>query len=235
MAFILLIETATETCSVALSSSGSLLAFRESSGGYNHSEKLTIYIEEVLSQAGIDSAQLDAVCVSQGPGSYTGLRIGVSAAKGICYALGIPLIAISTLDSMASNMTKSLKDHNLPVGKPFLLCPMLDARRMEVYTAIYNAEGERISEIEAKIIDENSFDDLTSENQLVVFGNGADKCIPFLSRPGIHFIKDIEASARFMSDLAYKRYQGKTFVDVAYFEPFYLKDFIATIPKNKIL
>ena len=234
MAFILLIETATESCSVALSSAGSLRAFRESSGGYNHSEKLTLFIEEVLSQAGIDADHLDAVCVSQGPGSYTGLRIGVSAAKGICYALDIPLIAISTLDSMASNMAESLHNHNLPVGGKLLLCPMLDARRMEVYTAIYNQRGDRISEIEAKIIDENSFDDLTKENQLVVFGNGAAKCIPLLSRPEIHFIKDIAASARFMFDLAYKRYQEKTFVDVAYFEPFYLKDFIATIPKNKI-
>ncbi len=234
MAFILLIETATESCSAAVSSDGNIIAFRESSGGYNHSEKLTIYIEEVLAMAGIESGMLDAVGVSRGPGSYTGLRIGVSAAKGICYALGIPLIAISTLDSMASHMAETLNDYNIPEEKPILLCPMLDARRMEVYTALYNQKGERMTDIEAKIIDENSYDALTLENELLIFGNGAEKCVSYLNRTGIHFINNVKASARFMSQLAYNRYEEKTFEDVAYFEPFYLKDFIATIPKNKI-
>lgn len=234
MAFILLIETATESCSAAISSEGKIISFRESSGGYNHSEKLTIFIDEALDMAGIDSSKLDAVCVSRGPGSYTGLRIGVSAAKGICYALGVPLIAISTLDCLASHLADSLGDYNLPAEKPVLLCPMLDARRMEVYTAVYDHKGEKMSDIEAKIIDGDSFEDLIKEHEILIFGNGAEKCMSTLTSPGIRFIKEVEASARFMSQLAYQRYQEKIFEDVAYFEPFYLKDFIATIPKNKI-
>jgi tRNA threonylcarbamoyladenosine biosynthesis protein TsaB len=232
MANILLIETATEVCSAALSVDGKVVSCRENREGFRHSELLTVFTGELLDEAGMKPHQLDAVCVSKGPGSYTGLRIGVSAAKGICYALGIPIIGVSTLDSLALYISRQLTpDH--PAEKT-LLCPMLDARRMEVYTALYNHAGQAVTGISAQIIHENSFEAAFSENKVLFFGNGASKCKAVIKSPNACFIEDIHASARFMTEIAEDCYNKKRWENVAYFEPFYLKDFVPTVPKNKV-
>jgi tRNA threonylcarbamoyladenosine biosynthesis protein TsaB len=228
MALILLLETATEVCSVAISRDGIPIACQETKEGFLHSEKLTVFIEQLLNENQIITGELDAVCISRGPGSYTGLRIGTSVAKGICYRLDRPLIAISTLDSMASYAGSIYN----PGNEQFLLCPMLDARRMEVYTALYS-RGERLTGIEAKIIDSNTFSSELEEQRILFFGNGAEKCKQVLQHRNAVFMDDIHASARFMSAMAEREYNSGKFEDVAYFEPFYLKDFIATVPKNK--
>lgn len=235
MATILILETATEVCSAALSRDGKLLGLKEQKEGYNHSGLLTVFAEELLKETGTLPSQLDAVCVSRGPGSYTGLRIGVSTAKGLCYALGIPLLAISTLDALAHYLARNPQEFGLEITGQTVFCPMLDARRMEVYTALYDRQGIRLNEISAQIIDENSFSALLEKQPVLFFGNGAAKCQPALKSPHALFAGDIVASARFMCLLAEERYNQKAFENVAYFEPFYLKDFVATVPKNKIL
>jgi tRNA threonylcarbamoyladenosine biosynthesis protein TsaB len=234
MATILLIETATEVCSTAISRNGHIIAVKEIHEGFNHSEMLTVYIEELLDENGIYPQMPEAVCVSKGPGSYTGLRIGVSVAKGICYALDIPLIAISTLDAMAYYVAQNPLKYSIVVSADMLLCPMLDARRMEVYYAMYDQNGKQITDISARIIDENSFAEELKNNTIFFFGNGALKCKPALSHPNAQFIEEVNASARFMPTLAENYFIQKKFENVAYFEPFYLKDFVATIPKNKV-
>lgn len=236
MALILNIETSTEVCSVVLSKNGELLYEKVSSDGLNHSELLTVFIEQIFSENKIKLSDLDAVAVSKGPGSYTGLRIGVSVAKGLCYALNIPLIAISTLDSMGIFTSKnaSLFVNDINAGKT-LFCPMIDARRMEVYTALFNEKGENIKEISAEVIDENAFSEELKENKILFFGNGADKCKVHLTHDNALFSGPEKASAQFMQLLAEDKYKRKEFEDVAYFEPFYLKNFVATIPKNKII
>ena len=166
MATILLLETATEVCSAAISRNCQVIALRESQEGFNHSEKLTVFIEELLAEDGIYPQLPDAVCVSKGPGSYTGLRIGVSAAKGICYALEIPLIAISTLDTMAFQIALNPVEYNSKLSIGTLLCPMLDAKRMEVYYAMYDHNGKQLTNISAKIIDENSFTEELNRNTI---------------------------------------------------------------------
>lgn len=234
MATILLLETATEVCSAAISLNGQIIAFRETLEGFNHSEKLTVFIEELLAEDGIFPQMPEAVCVSMGPGSYTGLRIGVSAAKGICYALDIPLMAISTLDAMAFQVAQNPAEYNLTLSDDTLLCPMLDARRMEVYYAMYNKNGKQTTAISARIIDENSFLEELNNHTILFFGNGASKCKSALTHFNTQFIEEVNASARFMPILAENYFNQKMFVNVAYFEPFYLKDFVATIPKNKV-
>jgi tRNA threonylcarbamoyladenosine biosynthesis protein TsaB len=235
MAIILLLETATEICSAAIGIDGNVIAVRETSEGFRHSEKLSVFIEEILAGTDLRPDQLDAVCVSRGPGSYTGLRIGVSVAKGICYARKIPLIAISTLDTLAHHVAHNAEEYNEILTNDTLLAPMIDARRMEVYTAVYDAGGEKTTEITAKIIGPASFEEELRHHPLFIFGNGAGKCIDTLRHENIHFLPGVNASARFMSELAEKRFHSGIFEDAAYFEPFYLKDFIATIPKDKIL
>lgn len=228
---ILCLETATPTCSVAINEKGKTLALRECKGQNAHSEKITLFIKEVLEETGIQAEQLDAVAVSKGPGSYTGLRIGVSTAKGVCYAADRPLLAIDTLHAMAYGMATRLAD-NLQASD--LLIPMIDARRMEVYRAVFDAQLNSVSNTEALVVDEHSFDDLLEHHQLWLFGDGAPKLSPlFQNQPKIHIVDDLWPSAAYMAELADKALTFNDFVDVAYFEPFYLKDFVAGKPHVK--
>lgn len=217
MEVILCIETATKSCSVSLSQNGKTLQTIELvSDQYSHSEKLTLFIEQILKDQQKSFSDLDAVAVSKGPGSYTGLRIGVSTAKGICYAIDKPLISISTLEAMAYGMYLQYPDA--------IYCPMLDARRMEVYCAFY---GNKESEIEAKVLDENSFKEDLDKHSIIFFGDGSDKFKQIVEHPNAIFIDDVFPSAKNMSSLAQLTFDQKQFEDVAYFEPFYLKDFVA--------
>ncbi len=228
---ILCLETATPVCSVALNSACCTLAMRETEGQNAHSEKITNFIREVMEEAKIDYPQLDAVAVSQGPGSYTGLRIGVSTAKGICYAADLPLMAIDTLEAMAYGMKDKLGSQ---IGPDDLLIPMIDARRMEVYASVFDANLNKINDTAALVIDENSFEDLRKDHRLWLFGDGAPKLSKlFENQPNIHIIDGFKPSAAYMKVLAERALQQQQFVDVAYFEPFYLKDFIAGKPHVK--
>jgi tRNA threonylcarbamoyladenosine biosynthesis protein TsaB len=235
MATILNIETSTEVCSVVLAKDGEFLFEKESAEGLNHSELLTVFIEELFAENNLQMNILDAVAVSKGPGSYTGLRIGVSVAKGLCYALEIPLIAVGTLDALGFFASQSLNRNGTTLEDSLLFCPMIDARRMEVYTTLYNAKGENIQPVSAEIIDENSFSSFLKDHKIQFFGNGAAKCKSLLTHPNALFEGPSITSARFMQNLTEKKYNNNEFENVAYFEPFYLKDFVATIPKNKIL
>lgn len=234
---ILHIETATDICSVALSEGDQQLSLVESGQERSHASLLNQFIREVLKKSGKHIKDLNGIAVSKGPGSYTGLRIGVSTAKGLAYALEIPLLASGTLENMASGalshpeIGKLMKIH----GEDLLLCPMLDARRMEVYTGFYTHQGAPFREVSADVIDEDSYRTILESHQLCFFGNGADKCKPVLNHPRAHFIDGINPSAASMISPVLKNYQTKKFEDVAYFEPFYLKDFIATVPKKKVL
>lgn len=243
MPHILNIETATKVCSVALSYGGKVIAYRENleeiiagSDKYSHAELLAIYIKETLDESGIKPEQLDAVAVSQGPGSYTGLRIGVASAKGLCYALGIPLIAVDTLKSMANLIKDTTHVALLAERNPnLLLCPMIDARRMEVYAAFYDMSLNEYRTTQADIIDENSYKEITAERPVFFFGDGMAKCKTVLaSRPNTYFVDEFFPSARGMFKLAQELYKEKTFADTAYFEPFYLKEFQATVAKKLV-
>lgn len=225
---ILQIETATTVCSVALAQEGRLIALRERNERNVHAEVVTIYIDEVMKEAGVTFAGLDAVAVSCGPGSYTGLRIGVSTAKGLCFASDKPLIAVETLAAMTAGVIAS----NL-TGDAQLLCPMIDARRMEVYTALYDLNGNNIEPTNAAIIDENSFADQLANNKILFFGDGAEKCREALGgSPNALFLGDFVNSAAHLTTIAQQKFEAKQFEDVAYFEPFYLKDFIAGKKKS---
>lgn len=231
MSVILAIETATKMCSVALSRGEELLAIKEEGGEYSHAENLNGFIQEVLDKANLKLSTIDAIAISKGPGSYTGLRIGVSTAKGLCYSLNKPLISVDTLQAMAKKALLELSKEEM--GEHVLLCPMIDARRMEVYTSIYEQNGAQIIPVEAKIINEHSFSDLLKKNKIYFFGDGASKCKEVLSKqPNAVFIDSIETSAQFVNELAFQKFQQQIVEDVAYFEPYYLKDFIATTPKK---
>jgi len=223
LSFILNIETATKNCSVSVAKDGKTIACNElADEGYSHAEKLHVFIEEVIAKAGISVQDLAAIAVSQGPGSYTGLRIGVSAAKGLCYALNIPLIAVDTLQTLASQA-------EVTDGK---IIPMLDARRMEVYSAIFNSDLLIDRAIKAEIIDENSFQEYN--DKLYFVGDCADKCKAVLTKQNFVFLEDIKyPSANAMSKISYDKYQKSDTVDVAYFEPYYLKDFMIAPPKKQ--
>ncbi len=228
---ILCLETATPVCSVALNEACCTLALRETEGQNAHSEKITNFIREAMETAKIDYRQLDAVAVSKGPGSYTGLRIGVSTAKGICYAADLPLMAIDTLEAMAYGMKEKLSSQ---IAENDLLIPMIDARRMEVYAAIFDAKLNKIQDTAALVIDENSFEELQKDHHLWLFGDGAPKLKKvFENQTNISIIEGFKPSAAFMRPLAEKALREKDFVDVAYFEPFYLKDFVAGKPHVK--
>ena len=228
---ILCLETSTTVCSVALNDICCTIALRESEKQNAHSEKITTFIKEVMDTAGIDYPQLDAVAVSKGPGSYTGLRIGVSTAKGICYAADLPLMAIDTLEAMAYGIKEKLGSQ---IDKNDLLIPMIDARRMEVYASIFDANLNKIEDTAALIIDENTFADLRKEHHLWLFGDGAPKLSKiFEGQDNISIIDGFKPSAAYMRSLAERALLDKSFVDVAYFEPFYLKDFIAGKPHVK--
>lgn len=228
---ILCLETATPVCSVALNDGTQTLALRECKGQNAHSEKITIYIYEVLKEAGISYQQLDAVAVSKGPGSYTGLRIGVSTAKGVCYAANLPLMAVDTLHAMAYGMREKLDALFQPSD---LLVPMIDARRMEVYCAVFDASLNPVKGTEALVVDEHSFDDLLKEHRLWLFGDGAPKLKElFKDVSQIQIVDDFAPSAAYMATLSDRTLKAGDFVDVAYFEPYYLKDFIAGKPHVK--
>ncbi len=230
---ILCIETSTAVCSVALVDKGDVIALKESLDGQNHAEKITVFIDEMMKETRMSYKELDAVAVSMGPGSYTGLRIGVSTAKGFCYAMEKPLIAVDTLSAMANGFI-SHQSSAISHQQSAIFCPMIDARRMEVYSAFFNEKLERISETEAIIIDENSFSDLKENHHLYLFGDGADKLVSlFENDENITVVEKFHCSAAYMATLAEKAFKNKDFVDAAYFEPFYLKNFVPGIPKVK--
>ncbi len=230
MALILLIETATSVCSVALADSGNILAVKEQNEQNIHASKLTVFIQEVLAMAEKEISELDAVAVSKGPGSYTGLRIGVSTAKGLCYALDIPLIGVYTLLAMAEGF-QAQND----VPENMCLCPMIDARRMEVYQAVFDKKLREIQPVEAKIIVGDSYSSTLKETPITFFGDGAEKCKAVLStHENVHFDSGFVNSATYLATAAQKKFAERLFEDVAYFEPFYLKDFITTTPKKLI-
>lgn len=221
---ILSIETTTTNCSVALSRDGETIVLKEDySGSYSHAERLHVYIDEVLKEAQITPASLTAIAVSKGPGSYTGLRIGVSAAKGLCYALNIPLIAIATLDALA---------HQVKINEGVIVS-MLDARRLEVYSAIYNFKHEQIRATQAQILDEQAFKDYLEKANVYFVGNGVEKTKGLITHPNAIFVENKLPSAEQMGMLAYHKYKHNEIEDVAYFEPYYLKDFVALKPKKK--
>lgn len=230
MSCILNIETSTHVCSVALAKGGDILFERVSTEGPSHAVLLGCYVEEALSYAKKADFTIDAVAVSAGPGSYTGLRIGVSVAKGICFGSGIPLIAVPTLEILASKAVLQANDSDA------LYCPMLDARRMEVYDAVFDARLDPLKETSADIITPDTFAGyLDTGKQVYFFGNGAPKCKTVITAPNAVFIDGLDLLASDMVPLSMKACAGKQFVDVAYYEPFYLKEFVATIAKNKVL
>jgi len=218
MATILCLETATTNCSVALSVNGSVIALKEDgSAGYSHAEKLHVFIEKVLSEAGIAKDKLDAIAVSKGPGSYTGLRIGVSAAKGLCFALDIPLISVATLDVLVSQV----------IGSGAYIVPMLDARRMEVYSAVFNIEGKQIRDTMAEILSEASFSEYLKSGQVIFIGSGVEKFQKIIQHENAVFIENAQPSSKEMAVFAASKYKTDDTEDVAYFEPYYLKEFLS--------
>jgi tRNA threonylcarbamoyladenosine biosynthesis protein TsaB len=224
MTFILNIETATKNCSVSIAKNGEVVVVKELNDlNYSHAEKLHPFIEEVLKEAKIEIQTLAAVAVSKGPGSYTGLRIGVSAAKGICFSIDTPLISIDTLTSLATSIT-------VVEG---VLVPMLDARRMEVYSAIFSSDYQQTRKIEAQIIDENSFSEVLEKGKVTFLGDGAAKCSEVITHKNAFFVDDKFPSAKEMATLSFEKFKKNEFEDVAYFEPFYLKDFIVVPQKKK--
>lgn len=227
MSCILHIETSTDVCSVSLSQDGASIFNGEDFKGPSHATQLGVFVDEALSFADSHAIPLDAVAVSCGPGSYTGLRIGVSMAKGICYGKNIPLIGLPTLEVLSVPV---LLTHDLPDDA--LLCPMIDARRMEVYAAIYDKALNAKRAIGADIIDENSYLEFLNEHPVYFFGNGAAKCKDKITHPNAHFINDIYPLAKWMFPLAEKAVAREDYKDVAYFEPFYLKEFVASTPKK---
>jgi tRNA threonylcarbamoyladenosine biosynthesis protein TsaB len=229
---ILCIETATGVCSVALCHNGKTIALKEDSEGRSHATRLTPLISEALASASVNVSSLDAIAVSKGPGSYTGLRIGVSVAKGIAYALKKPLIGISTLEAMCYGL---LQRKEYAALKGDYLCPMIDARRMEVFNAVYDTNGNNIRNVSADIIDEDSFRDILKHHRVIFFGDGADKCSEVIKNNNAVFIKDFVTSASFLAKPSQDAMEQNRFEDVAYFEPYYLKEFIATVPKNQVL
>jgi tRNA threonylcarbamoyladenosine biosynthesis protein TsaB len=220
--YILNLETATKNCSVSISQNGQTILCKEmAEAGYSHAEKLHVFIEECIKESNISFKDLSAIAVSQGPGSYTGLRIGVSAAKGLCFALDLPLIAVDTLQVLASKL--SISDG--------VIIPMIDARRMEVYSAIFNSKLEKIREVQAEILTENSFEEISETIHFV--GDCAEKAKTVLTKSNFIFHEEIiYPSANEMSELSYKKFQENKLEDVAYFEPYYLKDFMATVSKK---
>lgn len=225
MSKILCIETATEICSVSLSHDGKTIALAETDKGFSHASTLTILIQKCLDETNLSLNDLDAIAISQGPGSYTGLRIGVSVAKGICYALDKPMIAIDTLEALAWACANEEK-------QDAHYCPMIDARRMEVYTAMYNLQGEEEQSVNALIVEKDAFEDIFAKEKTIIFcGNGAQKCKPVLTS---HFAKfsPVICSAKHLSFLAKKHFDESKFCDVAYFSPLYYKSPNITIPKK---
>lgn len=218
MVRILSLETSTTVCSVALHENEKLIASAEVHREYSHGSKLAILIADVMKSAGTELEEIHAIAVSSGPGSYTGLRIGTSTAKGLCYALSLPLIAIGSLELLAAQVNKSNVTNAW-------LCPMIDARRMEVYCLVMDANGNLIQPVEARIIDEKSFDEHLDKTPVIFFGDGAQKCQAVLNHKNAFFISGISPSAGQLGGMAFEKYQRKEMEDVIHFEPFYLKEF----------
>ena len=230
MSCILNIETSTDVCSVAISDSGHVIFNKEDHSGPNHAVKLGVYVDEALDFLDSHGLPLEAVAVSCGPGSYTGLRIGVSMAKGICYGRGVKLIEVPTLELMAVPVL--LGEH--PEEEDALIVPMLDARRMEVYAEVLDRALKVVRPIQADIVDADTYKEYLDQHHVYFFGNGAAKCMETIKHPNAHLVEGIEPLAKNMAPLAEKRFAEGKFEDVAYFVPFYLKDFVAKMPKKLI-
>ncbi|MBN2807588.1 MAG: tRNA (adenosine(37)-N6)-threonylcarbamoyltransferase complex dimerization subunit type 1 TsaB [Prolixibacteraceae bacterium] len=235
MALLLCIESSTEWCSVALSENGIVKDFREEGSGMNHARLLTAFIDELLKANQLTPILLDGVAVSEGPGSYTGLRIGISAAKAICYAIGKPLLAVSPLEAMAHHVVNNASAYKIDWRSTDWLVPMMDARRMEVYQAVFSPGLEWIKPVEAVAVEADTFSENLQQHRMFFFGNGAAKCMPVIQHSNAQLIEGIYTSARHMPPLAEALFLQQKFEDVAYFEPYYLKEFMATTPKNKVL
>jgi tRNA threonylcarbamoyladenosine biosynthesis protein TsaB len=227
---IICLESATPTCSVALCNKGNLVSLKESEQGRSHATLLTVFIQELLKEAGLKTTDLDAVAVSKGPGSYTGLRIGVSVAKGIAYGASIPLIGVETTFSLYSGYISQQQGFK----ESDLFCPLIDARRMEVYYSLYDINGTTVKSIRAEIMDKKSFSDIPVTSRIFFFGDGTEKCSKVIKRENVVFDEDFKISASYMAKPVYETFKAGHFEDVAYFEPFYLKDFIATKPVKNI-
>ena len=225
----LLIETSTSLCSVALAEDGRITAARESGEPRAHAALTAPFVQQVLAERGLRAADLDAVCVSAGPGSYTGLRVGVSTAKGVCFAAGVPLLSVGTLDVLVA---QAAADGLLPADCRYVI-PMIDARRMEVYTAVFTPDGRRLTEVEPRVIDAESFRQERAEGPVLFIGDGAGKCGEALAGPDAHFVQVCPRAAAMLAP-AQQEFEAQRFRDVAYFEPFYLKDFVATVSRKKL-
>ena len=225
---IILIETSTALCSTALAEDGAIVSYKESSAPKAHASLTAVFIQDMLSERGLTIADCDAVCVSMGPGSYTGLRVGVSTAKGLCFGSRKPLLAAGTLDTLAAQAYVEAEAD----GNYRFIIPMVDARRMEVYTAVFE-NGVQITETAPAIIDENSFSDLLEQGPCLFIGDGAGKCADVIKHPNAHFLQCWPKASSMLAP-AMKAYKEKRFEDVAYFEPFYLKEFVATVSKKKL-
>lgn len=228
MAYLLAIETATKVCSVALFKDAELLGLKEESGNFSHAENIAVFTADLLKENAVNNTDLSAVVVSKGPGSYTGLRIGVSFAKGLCYALKIPLLSMDTLQALAFGWQQSNGEHF------DLICPMIDARRMEVYASIFNAKMELVKPISADVIEPEIYLDIIESKKVVFIGDGAAKCEPILGKENRVFEECFLPSAKYLGEEGFRKLQAGEFEDVAYFEPFYLKEFIALKGKKLI-
>ncbi len=234
---LILIETSTALCSVALAENDEIVSYKESSAPKAHASLTAVFIDEILKEQGLALADCDAVCVSMGPGSYTGLRVGVSTAKGLCFGSGKPLLAVGTLDTLVAQAAdlSVIPDltRNLPAQGFTHIIPMIDARRMEVYTAVFTPDGEQLTETSPVIIDENSFVEYLEAGPVLLIGDGAGKCADLIKHPNARFLQ-CHPHASAMLKPALKAYRSGDFKDVAYFEPFYLKEFVATVSKKKL-
>lgn len=226
---LLLIDTSTRVCSVAVAAAGTIISQRVSHVGNSHAANIGVFVQEVLTEATGLGAKPSIVALSSGPGSYTGLRIGSSIAKGLCFGLGIPLVSVPTLELIAEAAQ--------PLSQPdWLICPMIDARRMEVYTALFDSKGKALTDTLPLVIDNNSFSEELQRRNILFVGDGAEKCRPFLSHPNAHFSENvIYPLALYMLHPALSRIETSSYEDVAYWEPFYLKEFVATVAKNKVI
>ena len=233
MSLILAIETGTDICSVGIAKDGELLSLRESDEGRDHARKVGVFVDELLRETGIVPDDLDAVAVGKGPGSYTGLRIGVSFAKGLCYGLQKPLLAVGSLDALVEVAREDHEAGILAVDgwDGAYLCPMVDARRMEVYAQVFDAGGRPQGEVSAEVVDAGSFSTWRAKGPFVIFGSGAAKCADVLSDA---VLVHVAPSARGLARLAQTAFDGGDFADLAYFEPFYLKDFVVTTSRKKL-
>lgn len=227
MSCILNIETSTDVCSVSVSHDGACIFSQESHEGPNHAVKLGVFVDEAMSFADSHAIPLDAVAVSCGPGSYTGLRIGVSMAKGICFGQDLKLISVPTLELMAVPVL--LREE---VEEGALLCPMIDARRMEVYSAIYDRSLREVRQVQADVVDADTYREYLDRGPVYFFGNGAEKCMETINHPNARLIKGVEPLAKWMFPIAERRIAQEKYEDVAYFVPFYLKDFVAKESKK---